>query len=156
MKLSLEVNLLLSPKFLHQHDRFVAPLAAFFLAHPGRVEVARIIATDADYEQKPSLAEKIERSKLLGKNYGMARRQHKGAGAKLHVPHPRRQVSHKDNGVEGRPRGSDPVADPHRVDVPALAIVDKLEKTVRRFPIQRTVTQTDPDADFHGHRTTTV
>src|SRR5882724_1596679 len=74
IELSLEVNLLLSPQFLHQHDRLVAPFAPFFLAHPRRVEVTRIIAADADYEQKPSFTEEIERSKLLGKNYGMARR----------------------------------------------------------------------------------
>src|SRR5262245_58407535 len=81
----------------------------------------------------------------------MARRQHQRAGAKLHVAHAGGKISHEDNRVEGGPRRRDAVADPHRVDVPTLAVVDKLENTVRRFAVQRTITQSDPDADFQRH-----
>ena len=91
IKLSLKCDLILGPQLFHQHDRFVTAFAALFLAHPRRLEVARVITTDADHEQKPSLAEEIERRKLFGKNNGMARRQHQGAGAELHVAHARGQ-----------------------------------------------------------------
>ena len=65
MELSLICDLLRCSQFFHQHDRFVTAFTPFFLAHPRCFEVARIIATDTNDEQKPSLTKEIERSGCL-------------------------------------------------------------------------------------------
>ena len=78
-----------SLSFLPVHSFFISTIASSprlpaLLCAPRCFEVTRVITADADYEQKPSLAEEIERRELLGEDR-MARRQHKRAGAELHV-----------------------------------------------------------------------